>query len=61
MSNDNSEEATTVQQLGEEGSGEPSKTEDSPTTITSFNADLLCCHGKLLSSKLSKSLFKLRR
>ena len=45
MTNNSNEEPT---QLTEEGSGDqqPDKT-DSPTTITSFNEDLLCCHGKV--------------
>ena len=45
MSNNSNEEPT---QLAEEGLGgqPPNKTDDSPTTITSFNEDLLCCHGK---------------
>lgn len=48
MSNNGNEEPTAIQQLAEEGSGDqqPSKTDDSPTPIASFNEDLLCCHGK---------------
>ena len=48
MSNNSNEEPTAIQQLAEEGSGDqqPNKTDDSPMAITSFNEDLLCCHGK---------------
>jgi len=46
LSNDIDEE-TNVHQLAEETScDQPNKADDYATTITSFNEDLLCCHGK---------------
>ena len=45
LSNDINEETADQQLAGDVSCDPPNKNDDSPTTIKSFNEDLLCTHG----------------